>query len=176
MITRIEDKNGKIIFQETPLEKVALSPVANYVMVEMLKHVTSGAGGFGNTHSIFGGKTGTTNDAADGWFMAINPQLVTGIWVGGEDKWITFLDTNEGQGAFMARPMFAKFLENLEKNQNIVYNPALDFKKPEGEITIELDCYKYQLSGIDLENTSKNAAIYEDAFDEGGKKTDEFIE
>lgn len=176
IITRIEDKNGKIIFQETPLEKVALSPVSDYVMVEMLRHVASGSGGFGNVRSTFGGKTGTTNDAADGWFMGINPQLVAGIWVGGEDKWITFLDTNEGQGSFMARPMFAKFLENIEKNQNVDYDPSMQFKRPEGEINIELDCYKYQLSGIETSNSSKNAAIYEDPFDEGSGKSDDFVE
>ncbi len=178
IITRIEDKNGKIIFQETPLEKIALSPMNNFVMVEMLKHVASGAGGFGNVRSVFGGKTGTTNDSADGWFMGINPQLVAGIWVGGEDKWVTFLDTNEGQGSYMARPMFAKFLENIEKNPNVDYNASKDFKKPEGEITIELDCYKYQLSGIETSGEAvKNATIYEDAFDEGeNTNTDEFVE
>lgn len=176
-ITKIEDKNGKIIFQETPLEKVALSPDADYVMVEMLKHVMSGAGGFGNVKSKIGGKTGTTNDAADGWFMGINPQLTTGIWVGGEDKWITFLSTTEGQGSYMARPMYARFLENIEKNPNIDYDPSMDFIKPEGTLSIELDCYKYQLSGIETGSESKKAQIYEDAFDEGGsKKEDDFVE
>lgn len=176
IITRIEDKNGKVIFQETPLEKVALSPVSDYVMVEMLKHVASGAGGFGNVHSVFGGKTGTTNDAADGWFMGINPQIVAGIWVGGEDKWVTFLDQNEGQGSFMARPVFAKLLENIEKNKNIDYDINAQFIKPEGEMTIELDCYKYQLSGIETQSDAKKAEIYEDPFDEGGAPVDDFVE
>lgn len=176
IITRIEDKNGKVIFQETPLEKVALSPMSDYVMVEMLKHVASGAGGFGNVKSIFGGKTGTTNDAADGWFMGINPQIVAGIWVGGEDKWVTFIDRNEGQGSYMARPIFAKLLENIEKNTNLDFDVNAQFKKPEGELTIELDCYKYQLSGIEIQSEAKQAEIYEDPFDEGGGKTDDFVE
>jgi len=108
--------------------------------------------------------------------MGINPQIVAGIWVGGEDKWVTFLDQNEGQGSFMARPVFAKLLENIEKNKNIDYDINAQFIKPEGEMTIELDCYKYQLSGIETQSDAKKAEIYEDPFDEGGAPVDDFVE
>ena len=178
-ITRIEDKNGRVIYQDIPLERKALSEDADYVMVEMLKYVTSGSGGFGNVRSTFGGKTGTTNDNADGWFMGITPSLAVGTWVGGEDRWVSFLDSGEGQGSFMARPSFSKFLEKLEKNQNSGFDPTKQFTRPKGPISIELDCFKYHMSGIETGTPLQKSDIYEDPYDESGgkeKPKDDFIE
>jgi len=165
-ITRIEDKNGKVIYQDVPLERRALSEDHNYVMMEMLKYVMTGSGGFGDVHSSFGGKTGTTNDNADGWFMGLTPSLVVGTWVGAEDRWVTFLDSQEGQGSYMAKPQFAKFLELLEKDPNTEFDYKNTFKKPNKELSIELDCYRYQLSGIENGSEQQKSENFEEGLQE----------
>ncbi|MBU6343109.1 MAG: transglycosylase domain-containing protein, partial [Bacteroidetes bacterium] len=85
VIRKIEDKNGKVLWRSLPDEKVALPPNVNYVMVDMLKYNVAGAPGINTLKSEVGGKTGTTNDFTDGWFMGVTPRLVVGTWVGGED-------------------------------------------------------------------------------------------
>ncbi len=141
-ISRIEDKNGRTIFQELPLEHTALSPDATYAMVELLKYAAAGAGGMGDLRSEIGGKTGTTNDYVDGWFMGITPGIVVGTWVGGEDRWIRFTSLADGQGSKMARPIFASFLRKLENDKSVGYDVNLRFKKPE-QMRITLDCSAY---------------------------------
>ena len=146
-IRRIEDRNGKLIYQSLPFERPALNPNANYVMVEMLKHAAAVYG----LESQVGGKTGTTNEYVDGWFMGITPELVVGTWVGGEDRWIRFLDLSMGQGAYMAKPFFKKFVQALEeRSEQIGYDPTARFYRPPGDIGIELDCDAY-LQGPSLE-------------------------
>jgi penicillin-binding protein 1A len=143
LIQRIEDKNGKVIYNAIPNEQIVLDPKANYVMVDMLKYAVYGAPGFDGVESTYGGKTGTTNDHTDGWFMGITPDLVVGTWVGGEDRWIRFLNFYNGQGSRMARPFFSEFLKELEKHDKIDYDPTKTFYDP-GELDIELDCNKYR--------------------------------
>ena len=139
-ILRIEDKNGRLIYEGLQEEKRALPPNANFVMVEMLRY----AGGLGGLRSDAGGKTGTTNDNVDGWFMGITPGLVVGTWVGGEDRWVAFRSSAMGQGARMAKPFFTEFLKRLEASSAIDYDPKLRFFRPEGDLKIELDCSKYR--------------------------------
>jgi penicillin-binding protein 1A len=139
-VLRIEDKNGRIIYEGLPEEKRALPPNAAYVMVEMLRY----AGGTGGLRSDVGGKTGTTNDNVDGWYMGITPNLVVGTWVGGEDRWVAFRSAAMGQGARMAKPFFIEFIKRLEASNNVDYDPRLRFFRPEGDLQIELDCSKYR--------------------------------
>jgi len=139
-ILRIEDKNGRVIYEGIPEEKRALPPNAAYVMVEMLRY----AGGLGGLQSDAGGKTGTTNDNVDGWFMGITPNLVVGTWVGGEDRWVAFRSSAMGQGARMAKPFFTEFIKRLETSTKVDYDPKLRFFRPEGDLRIELDCSKYR--------------------------------
>ena len=140
-ITRIEDKNGRVIYEELPEEHVALDPGANYVMVDMLKYAGTA---LGTLKSDTGGKTGTTNDYVDGWFMGITPGLVVGTWVGGEDRWIRFRSLTYGQGSYMAKPFFREFIKRLEETPGIDYDPELRFHLPPGGIGIELDCGEYE--------------------------------
>jgi len=144
VIKKIEDKNGKILWRSLPEEKVALPPNANYVMVDMLKYNVAGAPGINSLKSEVGGKTGTTNDFTDGWFMGISPRLVVGTWVGGEDRWIRFLSLADGQGARMARPIFAGFMSRLEKDKNSGYDSNARFIRPAGDLGIEINCQVYQ--------------------------------
>jgi penicillin-binding protein 1A len=142
VIRKIEDKNGKVIYQANYEEKVALPESANYVMIDMLKHNVKGAPGINTLKSEIGGKTGTTNDYTDAWFMGITPRLVTGVWVGGEDRWIRFLSLNDGQGAKMARPIVASFVGRLEKDFKSGYDYNARFPKP-ANMNIEINCSAY---------------------------------
>lgn len=142
VIRKIEDKNGKVIYQAAFEEKVALPESANYVMVDMLKYNVKGAPGINTLKSEIGGKTGTTNDYTDAWFMGITPRLVTGVWVGGEDRWIRFLSLSDGQGAKMARPVVASFIGRLEKDPKSGYDYNARFVKP-ANMSIEINCSVY---------------------------------
>ena len=144
VIRKIEDKNGRVLYRSMPEERVALPQNVNYVMTQMLKYNVQGAPGINKLKSDVGGKTGTTNDFTDGWFMAITPRLVVGTWVGGEDRWIRFLNLNDGQGARMARPICASFLSRLENDKKSGYDFNARFVRPLGELGIELNCAAYQ--------------------------------
>jgi len=166
-IDRIEDRNGNILYQFIPQERQVLTQEAAFVMMDMLQRASSGAGGFQGVKSKFGGKTGTTNDNTDGWFMGITPNTVTGIWVGGDDTWIRFRDLQFGQGARMARPIFANLLRNLESDEDLGFDYEASFMRPQGPVRIELDCSRYQ----------QNASVDFDPFDEypnAGDVWDEF--
>lgn len=144
VIKKIEDKNGRVIYRALPEEHQALPPNVNYVMVDMLKYNLRGAPGINKLKSEVGGKTGTTNDYTDGWFMGVTPRLVVGTWVGGEDRWIRFLSLSDGQGARMARPIFADFVQRLENDKSAGYDYNARFERPAGDLGIEIDCSKYQ--------------------------------
>ncbi len=163
-ITRIEDKNGKLIYQHVPESKIALDAKTNYVMVEMLRNVVYGAGGFHGRKSDFGGKTGTTDKHVDGWFMGITPNLVVGTWVGGEDPWIRFLSLRQGRGGKMARPYFAEFLKRLEELEKEGYNPKKRFYRPPGDLGVIVDCENY--TQIDT-NALKKIDVFTDMVNEG---------
>jgi len=108
LITKIEYQ-GATLYEEKPRSRRALNQNVNYAMVQLLKH----ASGFINHHftSPTGGKTGTSNDHVDGWFMGITPHLVTGTWVGGSQNWVRFLNISDGQGGRMARPYYVGLMK-----------------------------------------------------------------
>jgi penicillin-binding protein 1A len=139
-LLRIEDKNGRLIYEEFPEEKQAINPNANYVMVEMLKY----SAGVWGVKSQVGGKTGTTNDYVDGWYMGITPNLVVGTWAGGEDRWIRFRSILYGQGAKMAKPFFQAFIKKLEASDEVDYDPSATFYRPPGDLGIEMDCSQFE--------------------------------
>lgn len=160
-ILRIEDKNGKVIYSGLQEERNAIQPNANYVMVDMLRY----AGNITNLKSDVAGKTGTTNDFVDGWFMGLTPSLVVGTWVGAEDRWVHFRSSANGQGARMAKPFFVEFMKLLENSSVADYDPALRFFRPPGDLGIELDCSKYVRGGLNLEPTpTTNSGLKEDMF------------
>ena len=166
-ITRIEDRKGRVIYEEEPLERQALDAATNYVMVEMLKYAGKGKRGFGDIKSKeYGGKTGTTNDAVDGWFMGITPNLVVGTWVGGEDKWIRFKQRSLGQGGRMAAPFFAKFLTRIEKDKSLNWDTEAEFFRPPGELGIVIDCSLYEQKPVEGEDEliPEDGSFFEDQF------------
>jgi penicillin-binding protein 1A len=153
-LLRIEDKNGNVIYTHTPKVVQAMDAQTAYVMTYMLKGVIEdGTGsrlirtyGF---HNPVGGKTGTTQDNSDGWFMGITPQLVTGVWTGCEDRDIHFRSTRLGEGANSALPIFAGFMKRVYDNPALGIKRNVDFDAPKGGVSIVMDCnaYKQQQQG-----------------------------
>ena len=146
-LLRIEDKNGNVIYDQKPRIVVALDPQTAYVMTDMLKGVVQGGTGgrlrwrYNLTNPI-GGKTGTTQNNSDGWFMGITPQLVTGVWTGCEDRAIHFISTNYGEGANSALPVFALYMKKVYADKSLNYTKG-DFEPPQGGVNITLDCNAY---------------------------------
>ncbi|AOM77790.1 transglycosylase domain-containing protein [Pedobacter steynii] len=147
-ILKIEDKNGVVLYSEKPIPVPAMNEEVAYVMTRMLRGVvTNGtgwrlAGRFGVTGPI-GGKTGTTNANSDGWFMAITPQLVAGVWTGCEDRAFHFTSTAQGDGATTALPIYAGFMKRVYASPKLKMSKA-DFEPPKNGVSITFDCNQYQ--------------------------------
>ncbi|GLU43151.1 penicillin-binding protein 1A [Allomuricauda sp. NBRC 101325] len=159
MVTRIEDKNGSVLYEYTPETKDVLSKEVAYAMVNLLEGVTlSGSGvrlrnDYNKNNAFYkrvitgypynftnpiAGKTGTTQNQSDGWFMGMVPNLVTGVWVGGEDRSIHFRSITEGQGAAMALPIWGLYMKKNYANEEIGVSKDA-FEVPE-DMSINLDC------------------------------------
>ncbi len=127
-ITKIEDKYGNILAEFTPQRKEVLSKATAKKMVYMLKGTTEEIGGTARginknlkKDNDIGGKTGTSSNHSDGWFVGITKHLTAGVWVGGEDRCIRFRTLAEGQGAVIARPIWEKFMLKIYEDENIPY-------------------------------------------------------
>ncbi len=151
-IDRIEDKNGNVLHQFIPRKRPAMSEEHAYIMVYMLRGGTEEEGGTsqGLPWSIrdegneIGGKTGTTQNASDGWYMGITKDLVSGVWVGGDDRAIHFRSWINGQGSRTARPIWSKYMSKVYEDPSLGITKG-PFPKPERPISIEIDCSKYDL-------------------------------
>jgi penicillin-binding protein 1A len=149
MVTRIEDKNRNVLREFVPRTREVLSEETAYVMTNMLQASTTERGGTSTIlHTGFkfpfeiGAKTGTTSNYSDAWFMGITPNLVCGMWVGGEDRSIHFRSGYNGQGARLALPLYGIFIKKVYANKNIDFDTK-PFPLPSKPLTIELDCSKY---------------------------------
>jgi len=160
-ITSITDSNGKLIYRSITEENQALQPDANYVMVDMLKKAAAGRPGINQLKTPNGGKTGTTQNQTDGWYMGITPNLVVGTWVGGEDRWIRFRSLSMGQGSVMARPIFSQFLKSLEDDTELKFDTKAQFFRPPGELDINIDCDRYIHSDDHPEEEPKEEEFFE---------------
>jgi penicillin-binding protein 1A len=146
-VTRIEDRNGKVLEDFVPRTEEVMSEEKSYVMLQLMKGVVQIGTGVRLRYRYklmqpMAGKTGTTQNNSDGWFMGITPDLVSGCWVGGEDRAVHFDRTDQGQGAAMALPIFAKYMQKVYADKTIKISQG-DFEKPAHKITIEIDCSKY---------------------------------
>ncbi|MFS4446196.1 penicillin-binding protein 1A [Maribacter sp. 2307UL18-2] len=178
MVTRIEDKNGTVLYEYVPETRDVLSKDVSYAMVDLMKGVTEGGSGtrlrhssqknttvyeeimtgypYGFTNPI-AGKTGTTQNNSDGWFMGMVPNLVTGVWVGGEERATHFRSIRYGQGASMALPIWGLYMKKNYENEQLGISTE-DFIKPEN-ISINVDCTKL------LEDAKKNVDVEDDLDD-----------
>jgi penicillin-binding protein 1A len=163
MVTRIENKDGTVLYEYVPETKDVLSKDVSYAMIDLLKGVTEGGSGtrlrttgaekyrkeyeeiitgypYELTNPI-AGKTGTTQNQSDGWFMGMVPNLVTGVWVGGEDRATHFKGITYGQGASMALPIWGLYMKKNYADEELGISKE-DFEKPE-DMSIEIDCSKF---------------------------------
>ena len=135
LVSHIEDADGTVIATFTPRTNEVLSPEAAYQMVTMLRGVIDSGTGRSlrsTIHADMGGKTGTTNSNADGWFMGFTPRLVVGAWVGGDDRDIHFDSMSYGQGARAALPIYQKFMNKVYRDGRFGINQEQKFEAPEG--------------------------------------------
>lgn len=142
-ISRIEDSKGNEVARSIPQKHEVMSAKTAYLMTNLLQGVVRQGTGrrLGwkyNLHNPIGGKTGTTQNHSDGWFMGITPNLVSGVWVGAEDRAIHFENITQGQGANMALPIWGLYMQKVYGDESLNI-PKGDFEKPEG-FNIDLDC------------------------------------
>jgi penicillin-binding protein 1A len=170
LIQRIEDKNGTVLYQHVPETKDVISNETAYVTVSLMEGVTQSGSGARLRHkwavgapvykkvvtgypyefeNPIAGKTGTTQNNSDGWFMGMVPNLVTGVWVGGEDRATHFGNTSYGQGATMALPVWGLYMKKCYGNEDLNIS-AEEFKKPL-ELSITTDCDKWKDDNSDIE-------------------------
>ena len=168
LFTRIEDKNGNTIYDVTPSTYEALDEITAYKMLKILKGVTDGAYNpstgkvvgtglrlrtswgnrqkYANIKFPTAGKTGTTQNNSDGWFIGITPDLVTGVWTGADDRSVRFSSTDKGQGANMALPIYGYFMNGVYADPSIEISTG-DFEVPEGFDPATLNCRERSRNG-----------------------------
>jgi penicillin-binding protein 1A len=163
LIQRIEDKNGTVLYQNVPKTKDVISNETAYVTVSLMEGVTqSGTGArlrgtWARNSPVYkkaitgypydfknpiAGKTGTTQNNSDGWFMGMVPNLVTGVWVGGDNRSIHFRSTAYGQGATMALPIWGIYMKKCYADEDLDVSKG-NFKRPD-HLSIETDCSKWR--------------------------------
>ena len=179
MVTRIEDKNGTVLYEYVPETKDVLSKEVSYAMINLMEGVTQGGSGTrlrttgvnkwkkeydeiitGYPYEFknpIAGKTGTTQNQSDGWFMGMVPNLVTGVWVGGDNRSIHFKSITYGQGASMALPIWGLYMKKNYENKELGVSDG-EFPEP-SDMSINLDCTK------PIEDPNKPADIDEDLED-----------
>ncbi len=147
-VTRIEDKNGNVLTNFNSIQSEAISEETAYLMLDLMKGVVD----MGTsvrlrlTYKLYNelaGKTGTTNNHSDGWFIGIAPELVSGGWVGGEERSIRFRYITLGQGAALALPIFGKYMQKVYEDPTLPYSKESRFEKPT-QLSVEIDCEEYE--------------------------------
>ena len=173
-IERIDDKNGTTLYKNQPVTRDVLSEEAAYVTVNLLEGVTragsgtrlrtTGADEFNRAYqnvvtgypyeftNPIAGKTGTTQNQSDGWFIGMVPNLVTGVWVGAEDRAIHFEDIAYGQGASMALPIWGVYMKSVYQDSTLLISKG-SFERPK-RLSIELDCNKFVIDSTSSGKTT----------------------
>jgi len=172
-ITHIEDKNGNIIYESDQLTRQAIDPKTAYLTLNMMKKViTEGTSvrlgygrPYGNINFPLAGKTGTTNDNGDGWFVGLTPNLSTAVWVGASNRAIRFRSTRNGQGANTGLPIFGYYINKVYKDESIEIDRG-DFDRPDVDLNSYLDCGEYNEIQNSV-NTFNNDELF------GGDEDDE---
>jgi penicillin-binding protein 1A len=170
MVTRIEDQRGNVLPMSSnfrPDVREAFDEATAYTMVKLLQGVidkgtgrrlrSSRYGGIKGS-GTFGGKTGTTQDNSDGWFMCFNPDLVTGCWVGADSRTVSFRSTALGQGANMALPMVGYYLRSVFDHDSLMnYDELKKFSRPKVPLRVEIDCEDFKGGKVEpVDSTGSN--------------------
>ena len=158
-VTRITDSSGNVITEFSAKHTEVISETAYYKILDMLLNVVNhgtGAslrsGAYGISAQM-GGKTGTTNSNSDGWFMGFTPELVTGVWVGGEERFIHFNTMAYGQGAAMALPIYGKYMKRVYADKTLPYKQSAKFDIPEDLNLCGNSLYRHQSSAAAPESS-----------------------
>ncbi len=167
-ITRIEDRNGNLITQFTPRQKKVLSEETAFLMMHMLKGGIEEPGGTSQAlweydlwkGNEIGGKTGTTSNHSDGWFMGVTKDLVTGVWVGGEDRSIHFRTSNLGEGSKTALPIFGLYMEKIYQDKSLGYTMGR-FPGPTVKINKKYNCTTVLPKKVVPDSTALDAQLEE---------------
>lgn len=135
LVTRIEDSEGNVLAQFAPRTNEVYSERTAYDMIDMMKAVIDQGTGRRLRYAYdmkgpIAGKTGTTNTNSDGWFVGCVPQLITAVWVGGDERDIHFNSTAIGQGSASALPVWALYMRRVYADKDLGYDPERDFEKP----------------------------------------------
>ncbi len=147
-ILRIEDRNGNIIYETKPVIREALNESVAYSVLKMMETVVTGGTGaglrsgnsWGGIRYPTAGKTGTTQNNSDGWFVGLTPELATGVWVGAEDRGVHFKSTSQGQGARTALPIYGYYMQKVYKDKQIGLSTR-EFQKPKNFDDNLLNCF-----------------------------------
>ena len=181
MVTRIEDKNGTVLYQFAPESKDVLSEEVAYVTVNLMEGVTkAGSGGrlrskgadkynkmyreimTGYPYELknpIAGKTGTTQNQSDGWFMGMVPNLVTGVWVGAEDRAAHFSSITYGQGASMSLPIWGLYMKACYADETLNISKS-EFDKP-SNLNIDIDCEARDEGDLGSDENSEDAVEFD---------------
>lgn len=154
-INRIEDKNGNVLESFSPQRRKVINEVTAYSVVNMMQGVISKGTGrsmysFGINAQSIAGKTGTTNDNSDLWFMGYTPQILAGAWVGADDRYIRFTDNYFGQGAHGALPIWAYFMAKVANDPACNLDPNASFDKPSGMGDLNINFVGQDTSDTDI--------------------------
>ena len=158
-LNRIEDKNGVVLDEFSPVTKEVLSEEKAYVMLNLMQGVTKKGSGqrlgwkYGLKNQI-AGKTGTTQNQSDGWFMGVVPNLVTGVWTGAEDRSVHFRTITLGQGANMALPIWGEYMTRVYNDSNLGISKE-DFEVP-NTLNIQINCAKFENDNFDFDEEAEN--------------------
>lgn len=169
-ITRIEDRNGNILETTAPEKREVISENESYVMTKMMEGVTGPGGTSARLRFRYGikgqvaGKTGTTNDNTDGWFMGFTPQLLAGAWVGCENNFLHFSTTANGQGANTGLPIWAYFFQKLYADPTLKIDPNATFPIPAA------------IDSQDYSNVQENYKSEAEAEDQGNGSASDYID
>ncbi len=157
-LLRIEDRNGNLIYEAIPQSKEVMSEELAYATVDIMKDVINGGTGgslraawrpWGGITQPMAGKTGTTQNNSDGWFMALTPDLVTGVWVGAEDMAVRFRSMEWGQGARMALPIYGYLMQKVYADKTIKISQG-DFEVPLGYASSPFNCRNLNTSNSSI--------------------------
>ena len=170
-VTRIEDNMGNVLATFSTVKKEAISDRTAYLMANLMQGVVNGGTGIGlrsrfNLTGEIGGKTGTTNDNADGWFIGYTPQLTAGAWAGFEDMQVHFAATANGGGAGAALPIWGHFMQMVRKDPSLAkYYSKETFDAPSG-FELNIDCDADALATTQVEGQEDPAVLIDDEYED----------
>jgi len=162
-VTRIEDRNGNVLARFSPESHDAIDAKTAYLMINLMEAVVNEGTSarlrrdvpYGNITADVAGKTGTTQNQSDGWFMGITPELVTGVWTGGDLRSIHFEGLSAGQGASMALPVYGYYMNSLYRDSKLGYTQSSLFEMPPG-FNVDMDCSKVMKEEKEDESAEQN--------------------